>query len=128
MIIDIENITKLVDELADAAAQDSIGSLDYAINAKAIALSSPFVKNILVSVLSEEYRLAEITPLTGFGSILEDYRLLFRFHRGAVIDMPAKDFVAVVNIPGNSVKHLLDSRRILPPPMIAAPFALAVPS
>jgi hypothetical protein len=122
------DVRAAVQQLADTLAKDSIGSIDHAVNAKAIALSSPLVTDKLIELLSTGHKLKDIVPLTGFGSSLLDFRLRFRFSTDNLIDLPTGDFIVSVELPTKSVKRILEPSAPLDPSTVAAPFSLAVPS
>ena len=74
-----KDIDPAIQQLTEASVNMAVGSIDYAINAKAIAMQAAEVTDRLREVLAKGYRLKVIEPITGFGSSLLDFRLQFRF-------------------------------------------------
>ena len=123
-----QEIEEALDQLAATAAQESIGSIDHAANAKAIALRDETVREKLAEVLSDGYKLKAIAALTGYGASPMDFRLKFHFESEATIDLPIKDFIASVELPTKSVKRILSKPEEMRSPTVGAPFSVAVPS
>ena len=71
-----------VAELATRARNDSIGSIDHVVNAKAIALSNSEVQTMIGELLERDFQLIAIQPLRGFGSALMSFPLQFIFRAG----------------------------------------------
>jgi len=96
-------------QLAEQARLDSIGSIDYLTNAKAIALADAKVQEAIKEVLQRDMRLTEVRPLRGFGSGLMSFpiQLVFRSGQGdSPIDLETESLVVTVEIPTRSVKRI----------------------
>jgi hypothetical protein len=122
------DVAAAIQQLADSLVAASNGSIDYAVNAKAIALTSSLVTDRLRELLSTGYRLKDITPITGFGSSLRDFRLRFHLETDDIIDVPTADFIVLVELTTKSVKRILDANEAVAPSTVPVPFSLAVPS
>lgn len=123
-----QEIDTALDQLSTTAAEESIASIDHAVNAKAIAVRDETVRERLAATLSDHYKLKSITPLTGHGTTPMDFRLMFHFESEALIDLPVRDFVVSVELPTKSVKRIIDKPEEMKPLTVTAPFSLAVPS
>ena len=100
-----------VAELAERARNDSIGSIDHATNAKAVALNNNEVQSHIRELLKRDFQLVAIQPLRGFGSSLMSFPLHFVFRAGAESGAVAlnESFIVVVELPTRSVKRVSPS-------------------
>jgi hypothetical protein len=101
-------------ELVDKAIADSIGAIDHATNAKAIALANKEVQAAIRALLDRDYQLVAIQPLRGFGSSLMSFPLGFTFRPGADAGPVAlnESFVVLVELPTRSVKRISPSAEL----------------
>ena len=125
---DQSDVDAAIAALKETSVSRAVGSIDYGINATAIAVQAPEVIDRLRSVLSKGYRLKAIQPITGSGSSLMDFRLRFRFHSDDIIDVGIEDFVVSVELPTKTVNRILDPGETIQPAAVPVPFVLAVPS
>jgi hypothetical protein len=135
MIMAKESHAQLVEKLASDCVSQSIGSIDYGLNAKAIALMSEAVKKRIVSQLEKGLRLVQICPLAGFGSSLMDFRLLFQFEvvgaepkERPAIDLESRSFVVSVELPTKAVRTIADYTPQPAYPPSDVPFSIAFPN
>ncbi len=107
-----DKISQTLKQLAEQARLDSIGSIDYLTNAKAIALADGKVQDAIKEVLKRDMRLTEIRPMRGFGSGLMSFpiQLVFRSGTGdSPIDLETVSLVVTVEIPTRSVKRVAEA-------------------
>ena len=76
-----KDVSGIVQDLAERARMESIGSIDHAVNAKAVALSNDEVKAAIREMLDRDYQLIAIEPVRGFGSSLMSFPLRFLISR-----------------------------------------------
>jgi hypothetical protein len=118
-----------IDALAAQFGGDSVGSIDYGSNAKAVALQDAKVKERLGELLEKGYRLKLVQPRSGSGANVLNFGLTFWFERqnpkSAMDDTTA--FTAIVELPTHAVRKILDGEMVSPTTP-DAPFALATPS
>ena len=117
-----------VERLAEGANNESVGSIDYATNARAIALKAELEQDKIVEVLEEGYRLRSIVPLSGRGFSPNDFRLRFQFEKEQVVDLPDRDFVVIVDLPAKAVTRTVPFEHGAESEVPPLPFSLAVPS
>lgn len=125
-----KDIEARVAKLAEELLSDSQGSIDYGINAKAIAFMNEDVRKKVVSVISEGFALNEVRPLQGFGASLMNFKVVVEFTRNEkdpIINMPKRALTITVEIPTRSVSKIEEGVR----PAIgaaAAPFTIVNPN
>ena len=120
-----KDVSGIVQDLAERARMESIGSIDHAVNAKAVALSNDEVKAAIREMLDRDYQLIAIEPQRGFGSSLMSYPLRFAFRAGASGGPIALDesFVVLVELPVQAVKRISrspESARVSDVPFVVA--------
>jgi hypothetical protein len=106
---DQDKLAQILKQLAEQARLDSIGSIDYLTNAKAIALANEQVQEAIREVLKRGMRLTEIRPMRGFGSGLMSFPIQITFRSGTgegSIDLETESLVVTVEIPTRSVKRV----------------------
>jgi hypothetical protein len=115
----------VVDDLVERARAESIGSIDHAVNAKAIALGDGDVQSAIRELLGRDYQLVAIEPLRGFGSSLMSFPLRFVFRPGANSGPIALDesFVVLLELPTRTVKRISRSSEL--PSASDVPFVVA---
>ena len=99
---------EILAELVERARSESIGSIDHATNAKAIALSDARVQAAIREVLDRNFQLVAIQPLRGFGSALLSFPLNFIFRPLAESGPVAlnESFLVIVELPTRTVKRI----------------------
>jgi hypothetical protein len=114
----------VVADLVEQARTESIGSIDHALNAKAIALSNEKVQAALREVLDRNFQLVAIQPLRGFGSALLSFPLNFVFRPRAESGPVAlnESFVVIVELPTRTIKRI---SKTATPTGSDVPFAIA---
>lgn len=104
-----DSLDQSLKQLAEQARLDSIGSIDYLTNAKAIALADEKVQEAIKEVLKRGARLTEIRPMRGFGSGLMSFPIQIVFRGGAgegPIDLESESLIVTVEIPTRTVKRI----------------------
>ena len=125
-----KDVSGIVQDLAERARMESIGSIDHTVNAKAVALSNDEVKAAIREMLDRDYQLIAIEPVRGFGSSLMSFPLHFSFRAGAGSGPIALDefFVVLVELPVQAVKRISRSpelSRVSDVPFVVAASARA---
>jgi hypothetical protein len=112
-------------ELVERARSESIGSIDHAANAKAIALTNAQVQDAIRELLERDFQLIAIKALRGYGSSLMSFPISFTFRPGPDAGAVAlnENFVVLVELPTRSVKRISKSAET--PEGADAPFVLA---
>jgi hypothetical protein len=135
VIMKQEPFSDLVEKLANDCVSQSIGSIDYGLNAKAIALMNPDVKKRIIEQLESGFRLVEIAPLSGFGSSLMNFKVLFQFEptdsdpkTRPPIDLKSRSFVVSVELPTKAVLGIADDAPTAVPQSFDVPFSVAFPN
>lgn len=116
-----------VEELAVRLATESIGAIDYGINAKALALQDAAIREKLEGLLDDGFRVKRIESRAGTGASALSFAVTFHLERSneasAMDDTQA--FTAVLELPTRTVKDILEGD-VPSPAGTDAPFALNV--
>ncbi len=94
----------LIADIAKEYKEESVGSLSYSTNAKAIALNNVDVQNKILENLLEEKKLVSVKPITGYGSLYE-YVLRFSFQTNSekLLNIDDDDMLVTIDIASKSV-------------------------
>jgi hypothetical protein len=125
------DVAKVIDDLARRYAEDSIGAIDHATNARAIALADIKLKSNLEERLNAGYALVRVSPLSGYGSSPDNFVIVFEFHKSSadqIVDLDTIYLRVTVNLPGHKVFGIEEIKDDLILDSNDVPFAIAVPS
>lgn len=123
------NYGEVVNQLAERFAEDSIGSIDFGVNARAIALRDSKVREQLLAVLERGFRLVRVAPAAGFGSSIREFPLHFSFTRSesdSPVQLEDKVLSVAVDLPTKTVVRIEENAQIGAQQDV--PLSLRVPS
>lgn len=126
-----DEIAQEIEKLSQQFVTDSLGSIDYAANAKAIAFLSKEVKSKVADTISDGYTLRNVKPILGFGSSLMEFRLGIEFEKSEinkVVNLSKKSLIITVEIPTKSVRKIDESQNGIDEMRFSTPFSIINPN
>lgn len=126
-----KDIAKQVAALGEQFKADSLYSIDYGRNAKAIAFASDDVKTKIAEIIAQGYVISAVRPIAGFGSSVLNFKLAVEFEstgQQAAIVKKNKALILTIEIPSRRVTKVLEANSLVSDLPVTTPFATINPN